>query len=187
MVDRIRIGGHGFALVVAPDGDARRARRSRQEGAGRAVAQHGRTIRWCGPCARRNGAGPVSSEYMDGGVQQARRRDGDRAARVDGHRRAADRRGLRQRHPAPAAAVRGDFSGAAGDDLGRLRVRALVHLADPDAAARAPRRWPSGQLDGARGHPNRRRVLGSRRRVQHDGQSAGRAAGETSSGRSGRR
>ena len=36
MVDRIRIGEHGFALVVAPGRRADRPRRSRQEGAGRA-------------------------------------------------------------------------------------------------------------------------------------------------------
>ena len=53
-------------MVVAPDGGARRTRRPRQEGAHRAVAQHGR------PSPRpalhaANGAGTVSSEYMDGG------------------------------------------------------------------------------------------------------------------------
>ena len=164
---------------------ARRARRSRQEGARRAVAQHGRPSAGAG---RAGGARPRTGVERVHGRRRAEARRGDRhrAARLDRHRRAADGRSLRQRHPAPAAAVRGDFSGAAGHDLGRLAVRALVHLADPDAAARdavgglrSPR--------GARRHPDRRRVRGSRRRVQHDGQPAGRAAGETSSGRSARR
>jgi signal transduction histidine kinase len=69
MVDRIRIGGHGFALVVAPDGTLIAhgdPDRKALVALSRNMADH--------PLVRAvqtaNGAGPVSSEYMEGGVEK---------------------------------------------------------------------------------------------------------------------
>jgi len=69
MVDRIRIGGHGFALVVAPDGtlvahgdpDQKALVALSSNMAGHPLVQAVRAA---------NGAGPVSSEYTEGGVRK---------------------------------------------------------------------------------------------------------------------
>jgi signal transduction histidine kinase len=69
MVDRIRIGGHGFALVVAPDGTLVAhgdPDRKALVALSRNMAGHPLV-----PAARAaNAAAPVSSEYMDGGVRK---------------------------------------------------------------------------------------------------------------------
>ena len=146
MVDQIRIGDHGYALVVAPGGE---------------LVAHGdpdkkalvaQTRNMSGHqlfAAARSGAGtaPVSQRIRRRGrPDAARRRRPDPAARLDRHRRTADPRSVRERHSAPAAAGRRDCRRAAGHDRGRLSVRPQLHRSDSDAAARHPgdRRRPAG-------------------------------------------
>ena len=109
---------------------------------------------------------------------QSRRRGAHSRPRLDRHRRAADERGVRERDRAPAPAHRGDFDRAARHDRRRLLLRALVHHADPHADSAARRAWPPGQLETRVDIRTGDEFGAPRRRVQHDGRSPGRAAGE---------
>ena len=129
MVDQIRIGEHGFAMVVAPGRRAGRARRPRQEGAGRADAQHERPPAVRRQPRARSDARPVSQEYTD----EDGRSELGVAARIAplGWTVIVEQptaRSLRQRHRAAAAAGRRDLDRAARDDHRRLPVR-------PDASS----------------------------------------------------
>src|SRR5438128_1459544 len=90
-----------------------------------------------------------------------RRRGIDRSARLDRHRRAADRRSVRVRDQAAAAAPDRDLARAPDDGVDRLPDRAIVHPADPAAAARHP--------GDRRGQPRHARADRQRRRVRPSG------------------
>ena len=139
MVDRIRIGEHGFALVVAPDGALDRPRRSRQESAGRARRATCRTIRWCNGSGRASGDTPVADEYDDdGGRSQlgVATRIAPLGWTVIVEQPTAE--AYASATAAPAAAGRGHRRRAARHDRGRLFLRPPVHHADSRAAARHP-------------------------------------------------
>ncbi len=176
MVDRIRLGEHGFALVVAPNG---------------ALIAHGDPDKKALVARARNmqdhplvqllrsasGDTPVADEYEDGGRSQlgVATRIAALGWTVIVEQPTAE--AYASATAAPAAAGRGHLRRAARHDRGRLFLRPAVPDADSRAAARHPgdcRR----RSHHPRGHPDRRRVRRSRRRVQPDGGSAGRAAGE---------
>ena len=112
-----------------------------------------------------------------GRPQRARRRRADRAARLDGDRRAADQRGLRQRRRAAAAAGRRDRRRAARDGRRRLAVRPPLHRADLHAASARRRRVAAGQLDTRVDIRTGDEFGELGDVVQHDGRPARRAAG----------
>ena len=136
MVDQIRIGEHGFALVVAPDG---------------ALVAHGDPDKKALVAQSRNMAGshPLVGPGHRGDRPSARVRLRRGRPRAAGRRRRASirsnwtviveqptERGLRQRHAAPAAARRRHLRRAAGHDRRRPILRPPVHRADFRAAAR---------------------------------------------------
>ena len=172
MVDGIRIGAHGFALVVAPDGTLIAHGDPDQKSL---IAQaHALTNH---PLIGRGEDAPGWIEFTPADARQAPvGRGAHPEPGVDGSRRATDQRGLRQRHRAPAAADRRDRRRAAHHDRRRLAVRPPLHRADLHAEARHP--GGGGRTDGGpRRHRHRRRVPGSRRVVQRHGRSAGGTAG----------
>ena len=99
MVDQIRIGDHGFALVVAPDGELV-AHGDPDKKALVAQTRNMSGHQLFAAARSRADAAPVSREYTDeDGAPQLGVAARIAAARLDGDRRAADARGLRQRRP----------------------------------------------------------------------------------------
>ena len=177
MVDRIRIGEHGYAMVVAPDG-ALVAHGDPDKKALVAQSHNMSAIRSWRPSARRRTAPPVSLEYVDAD----RRSNLGVAARipplgwtviVEQPTDEAYATATQLQRPA----VRRHLDRAARHGRRRLCLRPIVHHADPHAEARHPGGGRRPARD-ARRHPDRRRVRRARRRLQHDGRPPRRAAGE---------
>ncbi len=176
MVDQIRIGGHGYALVIGPNGQLI-AHGDPDKKALVAQARNMGTHALVGAAAASPDGAPVWREYVDEGGRQ----DLGVAARVvplgwtvvveqptaEAYATATQL----QRQLIVAISDR-----AARHDFGRVLVGPLVHHAHPHAQARdaGSRRRPAGR---ARRHPPRRRVRRPRRGVQHDGGPSGQAAG----------
>ena len=142
MVDSIRIGEHGFALVVAPDG----ALIAHGDPDKKALVAQARNMSGhpLVAAARRRGD-PPSAEYVDDERPRAARAS-RRASRRSAGRVIVEQpteRGLRQRH--------GSCSGSSivaiavallRHDRRRPPVRPAVHHADLHAEARRRRPWP---------------------------------------------
>ena len=113
MVDQIRIGDHGFAMVVAPGGELI----AHGDPDKKALVAQTRNMSghqlFAAARARPDAGAGVAGIHRRGRPPAARRRRADRAAGLDGDRRAADPRGLRQRHRAAAPARRLDLDRAA--------------------------------------------------------------------------
>ena len=178
MVDQIRIGEHGYAHGRRPGRRADRARRPRQEGARRAVAQHERP-----PLVRRRrgarDAAPVSQEYMD----EDGRNELGVAARIA-------QLGWTVIVEQPTREAYANATRSSASWSWRSRSRSLVMISVGYLFGRTSSRRSStlqrgthdvaaGQLDARVDIRTRRRVRRPRRRVQHHGQPPGRAAGRT--------
>ena len=145
MVDQIRVGEQGFALVVAPDGELiahgdpdkkpRVARGDNMRAAARPLV-HGQQRRSAG----------LARICQRSGRPDARRRRAARAAGLDRHRRAAAQRSVRHRRRAEAQLVYHHRPRAAGHGQRRLLLRAIVHRADL-RAQRGTQAVAAGRLD----------------------------------------
>ena len=163
MVDRIRIGGHGFALVVAPDGtlvahgdpDQKALVALSSNMAGHPLVRAVRAA---------NGAGPVSSEYMDGGVRKLGVATGVPPLGWTVIVEQPTAEAYANATQLATTALRGDFSGAPRHAHDWPGVRAIVHLADSHAATRdagggrpanSRRAWTSGPATSSRSSATR--------------------------------
>ena len=176
MVDHIRIGERGYALVVAPDG---------------ALVAHGDPDKKALVAQSRNMSGhPLVARS----ATAERRRRPSTSTRTGASSSPSPRRiaplGWTVIVEQPTSEAYASATRAAAAAHGRHRRRAARDdraSACSSAAASSPRSSrcsaatqavAAGDLDDARRHPHRRRVRRARRRLQHHGRPARRAAGE---------
>ncbi len=179
MVDRIRIGEHGFAMIVAPDGELI-AHGDPDEKA--LVARGDNMGTHPLVAAARDAHEAVSAEYDNKLGAAFRIPELGWTVIVEQPAREA----FANLVGAAAAAGDRDLARAARDGCGGLPVRPHLHQSDPAAEAGHAGRgvWRSRN---PRAHRIEGRIRRARRRLQHDGGAARRTSRRTSRSKSGRR